>query len=116
MGQVGLIWVGERYYPTIGHFTREADQMGISRRIHAVPKDFKLGETWVMLAHRNAILKETVKMGDEPEFTPGIFRIFKPTAIEAVVSGEEDDDEIEKLLKRGLTPVKVEREEQMEMA
>ena len=55
MGRVGLIWVGEKFYPTPQDFCAEAEKMGISRRIPAVPNDFVLGETWVWLAHRKAI-------------------------------------------------------------
>jgi hypothetical protein len=112
IGRVGLIWIGERYYPTIDHFEREAKQMGISRRVKSVPKGFKLGKTWVMLAHRRAILKSPLEMGEEIEHSPGIFRIFKPTAIEIVVDEGYTDDDIEALEKRGLTPVMIERQEQ----
>ena len=52
MGKAGLLWIGEQFYPTPGEFTREAEELGISRRISAVPRDFKLGETWVLFAHR----------------------------------------------------------------
>ena len=34
--------------------------------------------------------------------------VFVPTAIEYVVLGDESDEEIERLLARGITPVKVE--------
>lgn len=105
---MGLIWIGVRHYPTVAHFQREATLQGISRRIKSVPHDFVLGETWVALAHRHAI-QEPLEMGQEPEFTPGIFRIFKPRRVEVVVGGDESDEEIEALLDRGLTPVVVER-------
>ena len=111
IGNCGLIWVGETFYPTIQHFNREAEVMGISRRIAAVPNDFVLGETIVMLAHRRAIIGP-VEMGAQLEYTPGIFRIFKPTHIEVVVSGEESDETIDGYLKRGLVPVVVKRLEE----
>src|SRR4029453_596753 len=53
--EVGLLWVGEKFYPTPHSFAAEAQEMGISRRISALPRRFKLGETWVALAHRKAI-------------------------------------------------------------
>lgn len=109
IGMVGLIWIGERYYPTVRHFQKEAEKMGISRRMSAIPRDFKLGETYVLLAHANAILKHPPEMGGEIEYEPGIFRIFKPERVEIVVSGEESDEVIEGYLKRGLTPVRIER-------
>lgn len=110
LGQCGLIWIGETHYPTIGHFNREADEMGVSRRIQHVPKKFVFGETIVLLAHKKAIIGE-IEMGKEIEYSPGIFRIFKPTAIERIVTGEESTDEIDAMVKRGLTPVMIERVE-----
>jgi hypothetical protein len=112
LGVAGLIWVGHKHYPTIGHFNREADKMGISRRINFVPKEFKLGETYVLLAHRKAIIEGELEIGSEPEFKPGIFRIFKPEHIEIVVTGDEPDDVINGYVKRGLTPVLIERAEE----
>lgn len=107
-GMMGLIWIGVRYYPTLGHFNREADKMGVSRRLSAIPRDFKLGETYVMLAHPLAIMKP-LEMGQEVEYEPGIFKIFKPERIEIVVTGEEPDEVIDGYLERGLTPVKIEK-------
>jgi hypothetical protein len=108
LGQCGLIWIGEQHYPTIGHFNREADGVGVSRRLPAIPNKFALGETVVLLAHRKAITSKP-EIGKEIEYTPGIFRIFKPERIEKVVSGKESDDEIDALIRRGITPVIVER-------
>lgn len=102
-GRVGLIWVGEAYYKTPADYVREVGAQGVSRRINAVPKDFKLGETWVWLAHRNTIENE------DGSYTPGVFRVFKPTAIEYVVKGDETAKEIERLEKRGITPIEIER-------
>lgn len=117
IGPALLIWVGERYYPTSDDFDREADRMGISRRITAAPRDFVLGESWVLLAHRKAIPLPAIpeEVGDfatfmqEQHYDPGIFRLFRPTRIEVIVTGEEPDDVIEDYLKRGLTPVLVQR-------
>jgi len=112
VGQCGLIWIGETHYPTTGHFNRESDRVGISRRLSAIPKDFKVGETIVMLAHRKAIINKgevPEYVGVDLEYSAGIFRIFKPDRVEVVVSGNESDDVIEGYLRRGLKPVKVER-------
>jgi hypothetical protein len=40
---------------------------------------------------------------------PGIFRLFQPDRVEVIVTGNEPDEVIEDYLKRGLSPVKVER-------
>jgi hypothetical protein len=49
--RVGLLWIGAKFYPTPADFMAEACTMGVSRRLVAVPRGFKLGETWVFLAH-----------------------------------------------------------------
>jgi hypothetical protein len=36
--RVGLLWIGERFYPTVEHFQIEAATLGISRRISAIPR------------------------------------------------------------------------------
>jgi hypothetical protein len=115
VGRAGLLWIGERFYPTVEAFNREASLYGVSRRISTVPREFKLGEHWVLLAHRKAYppasLFEPSRNGGD-EATSGIFRVFKPTAIEVVVDGTESDEEIDALVKRGLSPVLVERVEE----
>jgi len=113
-GRHGLLWVGGKFYPRPADFTREAIEQGVSRRIAQVPKDLVLGETWVFLAHREAIPpKVTEALPDGPDllakWTPGIFHVFRPSAIEYVVKGTETEDELERLVKRGITPVRVER-------
>lgn len=104
IGKAGLLWIGEEYYSTPTDFDREASQFGISRRISAVPNDFVVGETWVLLAHRKGIM-QPIEFGKEPEYIPAIFRIFKPSRIEVICDGSESDDLIESYLRRGLTPV-----------
>lgn len=103
--QMGLMWVGEKFYSTADHFTREANAMGVSKRISQVPKNFIVGETWIALAHPKAIHK--VEKGGKIIFGPGIFRAFKPSAIEYVITGKETIKELEALEKRGFTLVDV---------
>lgn len=118
IGPALLVWVGESFYPTPEAFDREADRIGISRRLTTVPRGFVLGETWVMLAHRKAIPLPAVpdEVSDFAAFTqrqdydPGIFRLFKPDRIEVLVTGDEPEDVIDDYLKRGLTPVLVQRD------
>ncbi|MEW6385948.1 MAG: hypothetical protein AB1491_00305 [Thermodesulfobacteriota bacterium] len=113
MGQAGLLWIGEKHYPTVVDFQQEAAAMGISRRIPTLPRGFVLGKTWVFLAHRKAVYLGHTGSASEysgPEehfYAPGIFRIFKPTAVEYVVRGDETEEELQKLRDRGITPVKV---------
>jgi len=112
VGRAILLWVGEQFYPTTDHFKREAQVMGISRRLLAVPHGFVVGETLVLLAHRKAIMVGPREIGGETEFVPGIFQIFRPQRVEVVVTGDEPDAVIDDYLKRGLTPVKVLRSDE----
>lgn len=131
MGRVGLLWVGRENYKTPQQFTKEAVDMGISRRISQVPRDFKVGETWIALAHAEVVKNPepmpviTPDIADDDELSaeiaeqkkeykemlPGIFHMFKPSRIEYVVRPEEANDAefIEGLIKRGITPVHVQR-------
>ena len=114
-GRHGLLWIGEAFYPTPADWLKEAHEQGISRRLHQLPRGFKVGETWVLVAHRKAIANEAhvweegdgTRHIEEAGFTPGVFQMFKPTAVEYVVKGGETDEELEAMVKRGLTPVKV---------
>ena len=99
----GLIWIGTKFYPTAQSFSKEAAAMGVSRRIKSIPREFKLGETWVLLAHRYAI---PAKSKDESDI-PGIFTAFKPTRIEYVIREDDSDEKLESLEKRGITLVNV---------
>ena len=112
-GRVGLMWVGAKFYPTPGEFSKEAMKMGISKRISAIPNDFKLGETWVMLAHPNAVRTDGPyedRHGQldlaRDKMVPGIFSVFKPIRIEKVLFKEDATvDELASLERRGITPV-----------
>jgi hypothetical protein len=110
LGATGLIWIGAAFYSTPESFMREARRMGISRRITAVPKGLEVGETWVLLAHRN--VPELHADGDDDKVdAPGVFSAFKPERIEYVVKGDETEDELAALEKRGIEPVRVERDQ-----
>lgn len=110
--KLGLMWVGGSYYPTTEDFMKESRKLGISKRIPAVPNDFVLGKTWVALAHRQAITKwEEVVPGDDSNLkairSPGIFSLFLPTEVQFVVTGNETDEQLAAMEKRGITPVNV---------
>jgi hypothetical protein len=105
---LGLLWVGEKYYQTADHFTREADAMGVSKRIATVPHNFEVGKTWIALAHIKAssVINETGNL----MFGPGIFRLFRPARIEYIVIGTETPEQLEALEKRGFTLIDVIRD------
>lgn len=97
----GMIWIGEKYYPTIDTFNAEARHMGISRRIKTIPRDFKVGESWIFFAHIHAIRK------DGGEFAPGLFKAWRPQRIEYVIKGDETPEELAKLEARGVSLVDI---------
>jgi hypothetical protein len=97
-------------------------QMGVSRRIPAVPRDFKVGQTWIALAHPKAVPGECdhgapagMPCANCPdgasagEWRGGVVTFFRPTAIEYVVKGDETEDELDALEERGFRLVKVVR-------
>ncbi len=100
----GLLWVGEASY-TPKTFTQEALTMGVSRRIAAVPKNLKLGETWVLFAHKKLIRKHTEPDGSN-EDVPGIFYVFRPTSLELLIwESQAKPEYLEDLAKRNITPI-----------
>ncbi|MXW79331.1 MAG: hypothetical protein F4Z57_10190 [Gemmatimonadetes bacterium] len=136
LGRCGLLWIGERYYPTPHELLREATAvgpmgtaLGISRRIAAIPKGFVVGQTRVFLAHRKAIQRQTLDEAGRPcyeinkqgewkpiiEHQAGLFASFVPQAIHYICRGDEADEELSALRDRGITPVRVQRMEQASM-
>jgi hypothetical protein len=102
--ELGLLWVGERYYPTPQAFNQEAKNQGISRRIPAIPKGFILGKHYIAFGHPKAIPSMP------PDYDPpkaGIFKLWKPRAIEMIITQTQsgDADFMKDLETKGLTPV-----------
>ena len=97
--KAGLMWIGERYYPTPEDFIREARVAGVSKRVPVVPKEIGLGD-WVFLAHPNANKFDL----DHPE---RIIYAFKITEVQQVLSPMQAEDEkfVEKVKQRGYIPV-----------
>lgn len=123
--RAGLLWIGEKFYPKPSDWIKEAHRLGVSRRISAVPKDFKIGQTWVFAAHIHAIDHKELcacrcTVGKDcgtchgegwvHSFSPAIFHVFRPSRIEYVTKGNETPDQLKALAERGITPVKVQRE------
>lgn len=120
----GLLWVGESFY-TPQSFIEEALDMGVSRRIAAVPRKLKLGETWVLFAHIKAVQKlpmefDVEEFSDEElgeyngritavgniEYAPGIFYAFRPRRIEKLIwKSDAKPEYLEELEKAGITPI-----------
>ena len=98
--RAGLLWVGSKFYRNPVEFMNEAHAMGISRRIHTVPKGFVVGQTLVLLAHISVHFSDNT-------VGKGIFTAFTPTAIEYILKGGETTDELDRMEQRGITIVKV---------
>lgn len=110
MGErAGLLWIGEAFYPRASDFDVEAGLLGISRRIAAVPRGFRVGEHWVLLAHPKAIRRIAQNAAGEEieQWVPGIFRLWKPQRVERIVTDEDAKDAklLTDLLDKGITPV-----------
>jgi len=144
--RMGLIWIGSKHYPRVEDFLKEAREQGVSRRIPAVPKEFVVGETWVLFAHREASTKYCshpkvreelnppglATLTDEevagcPDCkgtgridTPAIVGCFLPDRIEYTVAKKDKQKKLKALVKRGIKLVKLVRTEvedpQMEMS
>lgn len=119
----GLMWVGQKHY-TPEEFIEEDKKMGVCKAIKQKPKGLVLGESWVLLAHPQAMVDyEDPKFqekfglwmtGDQkekeprPPTAPGIFYAFIPTRIEVLVYKSEASPEmIGELEAKGITPVVV---------
>jgi hypothetical protein len=131
IGKAGLLWIGTAYYKTPLDFHREGEEMGLSRRIGAIPRGFKVGETWILLAHPKTVGRECDRCdgvgwteGGEALQTPckvcdatgrigkpGIFKVWLPERIEQVVGADTTEEDADALRKRGITPVVIHRVE-----
>lgn len=122
-----IMLVGEKYYSPES-FLDEATRMGISKRIPFIPRDLELSKTIIYLAHPKACeikvaaavqqamsilegaetqqpkLVET----DRVEKKIGIFAAFIPKRVEKLIwESDATPEELEKLEKRGITPVPI---------
>ena len=126
LGKAGLIWIGDKFYKTPADFERESTELGCSRRISVVPRGFKLGETWVLLAHPKGIrmgcsaclthgytVPEVNKAevceacaGQGHRWLPGIFRVWRPERIEKILpESHRGGPEEQECIENGIRPV-----------
>ena len=72
--------------------------MGVSRRISTIPRSFKVGEHFVLVAHPKAIridlFKDLNAASEDVKFKPGIFHVFKPSPIEKILADTASPEEI----------------------
>ena len=112
--KAGLLWIGEKFYPKPSDWMAEADKLGVSRRVSMIPKDFQVGVTWIFAAHRKCI-PLPVEPDADPKFKAGVFHVWRPDRIEYVTKGDETQEELEALVKRGIIPVKVKRADELNL-
>jgi len=106
-GRASLLWVGEKFY-SVEEFMKEAREMGVSRRITAIPRGFELGKTWVFLAHIRAVLVPVMADPNSGKtwdfgYKPGIFMAYRPERLERIVN-QSDYDKLNAALCSGLWP------------
>lgn len=105
----GLLWVGEKFYPTPLDFVVESLAMGLSKRISHFPKGLELGKTWVLLAHPKCYFSSPLPISVDPsppDYAPGIFRAFIPHRVEMLITQSMATPEtLADLERRGITPV-----------
>lgn len=109
-----LMWVGAKYY-TPESFMAEARNQGVCKRIATVPRDIKIGGTWILLLHKKAGVRmekdESIQqnMDDilKPVPCPAVFYAFKPTRFEQIITKKQARNKkfVERLRKRGITPI-----------
>lgn len=111
-----IVTIGKEHYPTPEAWTAEADRLGVSRRLPAIPKGLVLGKSWILVAHPEACERRLTVRGEgdlhpveKLQKVPGIFHAFRPTRIELIVTpsmGKEKwvQDLVEK---KGVTLVEV---------
>ena len=109
LGRCGLLWVGQQHYPTPADFLAEAVRFGVSRKIPEFPVGFVAGETKIFLAHLKAIDLGTGKASGT-RFGPGLFALLVADRLEYVTCGTETEEELQRLVERGVTPVRIERD------
>jgi hypothetical protein len=110
----GFMWVGAKFY-SAESFVKEAQEMGVSKRIAEIPKGLKLGSTWVLLAHPKYLFWEKAPQQTlDPNLPnvrvekPAIFYAFKPQRIEMLIwKSQATSQRILELEKKGITPIMV---------
>lgn len=120
IGKAGLLWIGSKFYKTPSDWIAEGKKMGFSRRLAQIPREFKIGETYVLAAHREAIQRtcqDCVRDGlsedcpiceGELQYSrPAIFHVWLPTKIEYIVQDDDDDEKLERLEDQGFSLVQV---------
>lgn len=104
IGKCLVMGVGDKFY-TPEKFIKEAQSMGVSKRIQAIPQGFEMCKTWILLTHSKA---GTILENDEVKSVPAVFYAFKPQRIEKLMKKSDINEEIKKDFdKKGITIIEV---------
>lgn len=114
--QIALDWVGVSGYGKSIDFLREADQVGISRRVaiqvdkegnitNTFLKGFKVGHDWIALAHPKGC--SSIGENAEPSLSPAIIAIYKPNKLQYVKKKTDTNTFLKKLHNQGVEIVDV---------
>ena len=93
--KIGLLWIGKKTY-SVSSFLKEAAARGVSRRIATVPRDLRIGDTWVALAIQSNFSLPSV-----------IFSAFRVSGVDYIVKGGESDAELQRKVDSGIRLVNV---------
>lgn len=109
-----LMWVGSDY--TNKSFIKEANKMGVSKKINSLPKDLVVGKSWIYLARQNMIDDDVAYHPKKTKKKDAIFFAFVPQKVEYLMEkkkkgeySKEELSEIKECKKRGITIVWVEK-------
>jgi hypothetical protein len=109
-----FMWVSKDLYSP-SSFIAEARKMGVSKRFArgSLPREFKIGQTWVLLAHKKAnFLKDPQDFTKGYNEAPGVFYAFRPQRIEVPMWKDSEAQEIRDLEVQGFTVVLIDKTEE----
>lgn len=111
-----LIWAGTQHYPEPFDFLDEAMRLGVSSRVPGMPKGAEPGKTWLFAAHRKAMLAPKfdgpAALQEKDKYQAGVIVVARLLAVERIVTDDTPDEDLEKLVKQGLTPVVVPKDDE----
>lgn len=111
-----IMWVGSEYTET--SFIQEAERLGVSKRIPAIPKELVIGRDWVYLAKQYMIpgtgqfwMPETPNTNNghaRKGWGPGIFYAFRPQRIVRIITeSQAAEGLVQQLQEQGIEAVVV---------
>jgi hypothetical protein len=121
----GMMWVHDKNYPSAAHFFQECRTRPVEMHIRKLHCGIKPGESWILLAHRKAIvdygnggcmgwIDEHGQAHSDVIYKPGIFAMFKVEKIEFLVGDGTTNAELKKMQDAGIEIVNILHDETMD--